>query len=98
MHYLNDFILQVLQHGLFNVWEDKMILKYDDYKIQTGLHLIAAGKRMHIELEALTVVDIYGALFVLLMGIGLGFLALLIEIFMHRIWPIAAIRIRHFRW
>lgn len=80
LKYLNKYVLEVLQHGLYDKWERLTVNKYFDYKIQAGLHELAAGHRDGVGVAPLNVKHVSGALFILSSGLLMAFLSFLIEV------------------
>lgn len=81
MEYFNRFVLEVVQHGLFDKWERVIVDKYLNFKVQLGLQLTKSHHKLQSKGPTkLQVTHLTGAIYVWSFGLGISVIILLIEI------------------
>lgn len=81
MEHFNKFVLEVVQHGLFDKWERVIVDKYLNFKVQLGLKLIKSHRKLQSKGPTkLHVSHLTGAIYVWSFGLSISIVILLIEI------------------
>lgn len=81
MEHFNNFVLEVVQHGLFDKWERVIVDKYLNFKVQLGLKLTKSHHKLQSKGPTkLNVSHLTGAMYVWSFGLGISIVTLLIEI------------------
>lgn len=81
MEHFNKFVLEVVQHGLFDKWEREIVDKYLNFKVQLGLKLIKSHHKLQSKGPTkLNVSHLTGAIYVWSFGLGISIVILLFEI------------------
>lgn len=81
MECFNKFVLDVVQHGLFDKWERVIVDKYSNFKVQLGLQLTKSRRNLQSKGPTkLQVTHLTGAMYVWSFGLSISIAILLIEI------------------
>ncbi|XP_055698602.1 ionotropic receptor 21a-like [Phlebotomus papatasi] len=80
MDYFNKHVLEVLQHGLWDFWERRIVEKYFNVKVQIGLHLLSTGYKASPGITKLKVAHISGPIILWAIGLTLATMAFIFEL------------------